>query len=247
MPSTTYRYGLLDQHADRPRLVGVATLGVPMSEKVLTNPFPGLNPYEESLEFNRLVLAQDVAGNGESWFCTRVFWHVAGHGVRSVVSFGDPVERWRSGPNRPELIKPGHCEIIYQALNFAHLGHSTVRPLPLLPDAKVLTTRAQAKVTGHETGAASVIACLVALRVTAPQDDVDLHRWLREALHAIGSRRVCHPGNHRYALWIGRTRGERTRTVIGMAVGRYPKPDLQLPFPNRGDRHQSVDHRSHDP
>ncbi|QFZ20547.1 hypothetical protein [Saccharothrix syringae] len=111
----------------------------------------------------------------------------------------------------------------------------------------MLTARAQAKVTGRETAAAGVIARLVALGATAPQDDVDPRRWLREALHAIGSRRVRHPGNYRYALRIGRTRGERTRTVIGMAIGRYPKPDLQLPFPDRGDRHQSADHRSHGP
>lgn len=138
--------------------------------------------------------------------------------------------------------------IVYQALVVAYLGRFAVRNLTLLPDATVLTARAQAEVTGCETGAAGVITRLVALGATAPQDDVDLHRRrLREALRAIGSRRVRHFGNHRYALRIGRTRGERTGTVIGVAIGRYPKPDFQLPFPGRGDRHQSTDHRSHGP
>lgn len=146
------------------------------------------------------------------------------------MSFGDPIERWRSGPNGPELIKPGHCGIVYQALNFRYLGRSAARTLTLLPDATVLTARAQAKVTDGETGAAGVIARLITLGATAPQDDADPRRWLRDALREVGSRRVRHPGNHRYALRIGRTRGERTRTVIGMATGRYPKPDLTLPL-----------------
>jgi hypothetical protein len=95
----------------------------------------------------------------------------------------------------------------------------------------VLTARALAKVTGRETGAAGVIARLVALGATAPHDDADPRPWLRAALHDVGSHRVRHPGNHRYALRIGRTRGERTRTVIGMAGGRYPKPTGQLVLP----------------
>lgn len=92
LPSTTYRYGLVD-HIDRqPHLVGVATLGVPMSGKVLTKVFPALAPYQESLEFNRLVVGETVPANGESWFCARVFRHAAAeHGVRGVVTFADPV------------------------------------------------------------------------------------------------------------------------------------------------------------
>lgn len=250
LPSTTRRYGLRDHHADDgPVLVGVATLGVPMSRSVLTNVFPALEPYREALDFNRLVLRETVPCNGESWFCARVFRHVAEqYGVRGVVTFADPVPRWRITNGRPELIKPGHVGIVYQALGFSAVGRSTPRSLVVLPDATVLSARAMAKVTGGERGANGVIARLVALGAPAP-GQVDLAQlrtvyqppfppdaersprlWLGLALHVVGARRVRHPGNYRYALPIG-TRAQRTRTVIALAALPYPKPDPELPLP----------------
>ncbi|GAB3162068.1 hypothetical protein GCM10027258_80340 [Amycolatopsis stemonae] len=228
-PVVRLRTGLFDTRTPtgEPQLVGVLAMGVPMSNKVLTGVFPALTPHYESIEISRLCLADSVPSNGESWFCARSFDLAAERGVRGLVAFSDPVERWRGS----ELIKPGHCGIVYQALNFAYLGRSTPRTLTLLPDATVLTARAQAKVTGRETGAAGVIARLVGLGATPPEPDADPRHWLRVALREIGCHRVRHPGNHRYALRIGRTRGERTRTAIGMVPRRYPKPDRQLPLP----------------
>ncbi len=228
-PATKHRYGLYDlRGAAEPSLVGVIALGIPMSNRVLTNPFPTLVPNYESLELSRLVLLDTVPANGESWFCARVFRLVADRGVRGLVAFADPVERWRHGINGPERVKPGHCGIVYQSLNFAYLGRSTSRTLTVLPDATVLTARAQAKITGGECGRNGVVARLVALG--APQYQLDEHpaRWLAIALRSIGARRQRHPGNHRYAISLGRTRGERTRTVIGLADGPYPKPELVL-------------------
>ncbi|MCE7011702.1 hypothetical protein LWC34_54155 [Kibdelosporangium philippinense] len=225
-PATKYRFGLFDVHAYEPQLVGVAALGIPMSNQVLTNPFPTLVPNEESLELSRLVLLDSVAMNGESWFCARVFARAAEHGVRGLVSFADPVPRWRTAEGRTEMIKPGHLGIVYQALNFDYLGRSTSRTLTVLPDATVLTARSQAKVTGGERGRNGVVARLVALGAAPPRPDEVLAQWLATALRAIGARRQRHPGNHRYAIRLGRTRGERTRTTIGMATGPYPKPRL---------------------
>jgi hypothetical protein len=228
LPSTTHRYALLDHAADQPLLVGVATLGVPMSSKVLTNAFPGLTPYQESLEFNRLVLAQQVPANGESWFCARVFRHAAAeHGVRGVLTFADPVPRWRTTGHQPELIKPGHVGIVYQALGFTAVGRSTPRTLILLPDATALTARALAKVTGRERGAGGVINRLVAFGATPPAPDAELRHWLAGALRTIGARKIRHPGNFRYALRIG-TRAQRTRARISLAPTPYPKPALEL-------------------
>lgn len=232
-PAVRLRTGLFDTRTPtgEPRLVGVCAFGVPMSDKVLTRPFPGLVPHYESIEVSRLCLDVSVASNGESWFCARSFALVAQHGIRGLVAFSDPVERWRTTPDGLEMIKPGHCGIVYQACNFQYLGRSTARTLTLLPDATVLTARAQAKVTGGERGAAGVIARLVALGATAPCDGADPCWWLAAALRQIGSHRLRHPGNHRYVLRIGRTRGERTRTTIGMAASRYPKPAGQLALP----------------
>lgn len=229
LPSITHRFGLIDHASARGgRLVGVATLGVPMSRRVLTNPFPTLVPYEESLEFNRLVLLDEVPFNGESWFCARVFRAAAREGVRGVVTFADPVERLRRTGDRFELVKPGHVGIVYQALNMTYTGRGTRRSIWLLPDATVLTARSIAKVTGRERGHRGVIARLVALGAAAPVDDEDLCAWLASTLPAIGARRVHHPGNHRYVLRIGATRGQRTRTTIAMRAVSYPRTSGQL-------------------
>jgi hypothetical protein len=58
---------MYDLHVpDAPQLVGVIALGVPMSNHVLTKPFPGLEPNAESVELQRVVLLENVLTNGES-------------------------------------------------------------------------------------------------------------------------------------------------------------------------------------
>jgi hypothetical protein len=230
-PSTRFRFGMYDLRAhDAPELVGVIALGVPMSNQVLMKPFPGLLPNVESVELSRLVIRESVPANGESWFGAEAFRLIAAHDVRGVVTFADPMPRWRRTAAGPELIKPGHCGGIYQALNFLYLGRATRRNLVLLPDATVLSARAIAKVTGGERGRAGVINRLVGLGASAPGPDDDAAQWLRSSLHRIGAVRRAHPGNHRYALRVGSTRGERSRVVIGLAARRYPKPEPELPL-----------------
>jgi hypothetical protein len=230
LPSTTYRYGLVEQfHTGEPELVGVATLGVPASRGVLTNVFPDLEPYRESLDFNRLVLLDKIPANAETWFCARAFRMAAAAGVRGLVTFADPVPRWRTIGPRPELIKPGHVGCIYQAGGWDYLGRATPRSLVLLPDATVLNARAIAKITGNERGRDGVIARIVGFGATPPGPDTEPKQWLAESLRVIGARRVRHPGNHRYAVKLG-TRAQRTRTTIALAPSRYPKPLPELPI-----------------
>jgi hypothetical protein len=63
-PAAAQRYGLWDG----PRLAGVAVLGVPTSAATLSNIFPALDVYRQSLVLARFVLADDVAnGSRGSW------------------------------------------------------------------------------------------------------------------------------------------------------------------------------------
>ncbi|MDT5024256.1 MAG: hypothetical protein QOE61_682 [Micromonosporaceae bacterium] len=231
-PSAKLRYGLVDrwpvdEHTGPGtlwlpwgQLVGTLVLGVPMQRKVLTGPFPTLEPYHESLDLSRLVILDSVPANAESWFCARVFELAAAAGIRGIVAFSDPIPRWRG----TDLILPGHVGTIYQASNFIYTGRGTPRTLILLPDGTALTARAAAKVTGGERGRDGVVARLVAQGATPPAGE-DPAEWLAQALHGIGVRKVRHPGNHRYIHRIGRTRAERTRVVIGMSSQQYPKRD----------------------
>jgi hypothetical protein len=79
------------------RLVGVAVLGIPMSNLVLSNVFPGLEPSVSALELSRFVLVDLVPANGETFFLGRLYAGAAAMGVRGVVAFADPGPRVAAG------------------------------------------------------------------------------------------------------------------------------------------------------
>lgn len=212
-PAARLRYGLYDL-LDL-ELVGVAVLGVPMSVRVLTGPFPGLVPYVESLELSRLVLLDRVPANAESWFVTKAFGLAAERGVRGVVAFSDPMPRRVGG----RVTSPGHVGIIYQACNAVYTGRGTPRKLIMLPDNTVLTDRATSKLRNGEKGAASVQARLTALG--APTGEP-----LKTQLAAIGARKVPHRGNHKFCF----TLGDRTSR-------RHRPPGAGLPYPKTPDNY----------
>jgi hypothetical protein len=232
-PATRLCYGLYDarrSHGRVPELVGVAALGVPSHPAVLTNPFPSLTPYAESLDLSRLVLLDHVPANAESWFCARAFALAAEHGIRGLVAFSDPVERWRIGAHgRPERFMPGHYGYVYQALNFSYLGTTTPRRIIVLPDGAHLPERSLSKITSGERGADGIIARLLAKGAPPLEEGSDRAQWLSAALHACGARTIRHSGKHKYAIRIGRTRAERSRTTLTRpAVLAFPKRPAQL-------------------
>jgi hypothetical protein len=217
--------------SDDAALVGVAVFGVPAQAKVLTNVFPGLEPYRESLELSRLVLEGPAhcgvgraPANAETWFVARCLRELADDGVRGVVSFSDPVPRVRSDGT---VVMPGHVGIVYQASNAVCLGRATARQVWVLPDATVLHERAMSKVRRLERGHEYVERRLVALGARVRPDRADPQAWLRDALLDVGARPVRHEGNWRYAFVTGRTRRERSRVEVRGEVCAYPKqPDV---------------------
>jgi hypothetical protein len=196
------RYGLWDR---RGALLGVAVLSVPVRRAVLTGPFPELEPFHESLELGRFVLADRAPGNAESWFLAQVFRLAGREGVRGVVSFSDPVAR-RDATGR--LVFPGHVGVIYQASNAIYAGRGTARTVLLLPDGRVLNERALAKLRALDLGHAYV--------------EELLRGWLPRALAAAGVRRLRHPGNHRYLFRLG-DRAARRSVLVGLPNSPYPK------------------------
>jgi hypothetical protein len=204
-------YGLFEGKA----LVGAAVLSIPVQEKVLTNVFPGLEPYQESLELGRLVLADRVPANGESWFLARAFRLAAEEGVRGVVAFSDPVPRKVGG----EVLFPGHVGWIYQALNASYCGRATARKLWVLPDGSSVNDRSLQKVRKGERGHEHVERRLMALGATVRRAGVSGAAWLPEALEQAGAVRMAHGGNHRYAFAIGPARRRRSP----VSEGPYPK------------------------
>ena len=216
MPAARLCYGYFDNEDGH--LAGVAVLGVPMSERVLTSAFR-LEPYVESLELSRFVCGTEVPANGESNFLGQMFDLAAEAGVRGLVCFADPVERRRADGT---LVKPGHVGIIYRATNALYAGRSTPRSLTVLPDGTVFSARAASKVRRRERGWRYAVDQLVAYGAVAPRGAEDMAAWLRAALADVGARRLRHPGNHRYLFVLGRNPGERRSVELAMATEPYP-------------------------
>ena len=208
------RYGLWDRRGD---LLGVAVLSVPVRREVLTLPFPELQPFRESLELGRFVLADRVPANAESWFLGQVFRLAGREGVRGVVSFSDPVAR-RDGDGR--IVFPGHIGTVYQALSSIYAGRGTARTILVLPDGRVLNERALAKLrtldVGHE-----YVEQLLRTFGAPPRRGADPAKWIPYALASVGVRRLRHPGNHRYLFRLG---NRASRRSVAIALPRLPYP-----------------------
>ncbi len=180
---------------------------------------------------SRVCLSPSVASNGESFAVAAALRLAAGHGVRGVVTYADPVPRLRTLSDGRTAGSPrGHLGIIYQALSATYTGRSTARTVIVLPDGQVLPARSIAKFVAGDRGADGFERRIVALGASERPAGAGRRAWLHNALEQIGARRSRHPGTHRYALPVGRNRAERSRAVFGMPALPYPKwADARLP------------------
>lgn len=220
-PAASRRYGLFAGE----QLVGACVLGVPMSDRVLTNVFPDLQPVREALELSRLVLDDAVPGNGESRFLARVFEAEAERGLRGVVAFADPVPRQLG----VRVLFAGHTGHIYVAANATYLGRSTARTMTVLPNGAVLSPRSAQKVRADERGHRHVEQQLVRLGPTPRRPHADPAAWLTVALDEVRATRIRHGGNHRYGFRLGRDRSLRQRVRLGLPSRPRPSGVDQPP------------------
>lgn len=245
------RYGMFIRTPDGLDLVGVAVFAIPAQAKVLTNVFPDLRPYAESLELARFVLegqrlcaagpdaaAGRAPGNSESWFLRECYRFLADLGIAGVVSFADPVPRIVGG----KTLFVGHVGTIYQSSNAVLTGRSTPRYVIVLPDGTSLSDRALQKVRGQEVGHSYVERRLHALGARRLRAGMNPAVWLPDALDDVQAVRLRHGGNLRYAMFTSRAARRQVRLRLpndhrdGYAVGtinhltrrgiaglRYPK------------------------
>ncbi len=219
-PAARIRVGLFERRIGR--LVGVAVFSVPARREVLTSVFPGLEPYDESLELGRFVLLDQVPGNAETWFLARCWVLLAHRGIRGVVSFSDPVARRDAGG---AIVFPGHVGAIYRASNASYLDRSTPRTLTLLPTGQVFSDRLKQKVRAGEKGWRYGEEALEQLGATPRLAHENRAIWLATALRQIGARKTRHGGNFRYAFRIG---PQRRLVTFGLPARPYPKAAKQL-------------------
>lgn len=213
-PSSKFRLGMFDGD----ELVGVLVYSIPVRDEVLTNVFPDLEPSVQSVELGRLVLADEVPANAESWFVARCAEHAAARGVLGVVSFADPVRRIING----RVTCPGHVGLIYQASNATYAGRGAPQTMTILPTGEVLQNRAKSKIRNQESGHEHVERKLIALGARAPRAGESPHAWLRQALEDVGVVRLRHRGNHRYVMALG-SKAQRRRLRVNVQGQPYPK------------------------
>lgn len=200
-PAARFRVGLVDR--DTEALVGVCVFSVPMSQGVLLR-YADLRDSNEGAELGRLVLAQDVPFNAESWFVARALKLLReAKGVRFVLSYSDPVER-RSALG--EIVKRGHIGTIYQALNARYMGRSTARALLLAPSGVCVSPRALSKIRNEESGARYAEAQLLDAGAPPRGAHETGAEYVARALAGEGWRRVAHEGNLAYGWALERGR-----------------------------------------
>lgn len=211
-PAARFRAGLYRRGA----LVGVVVFSHPCRDEVLA-PLPGQGL--QRTELGRLVLLDEVPGNGESWFVARAFRLIEKEGIVSVLSFSDPVPRTDAEGRQ---VFRGHYGCVYQSLNAVFAGKSSTRTLRLFADGTVLSARTLSKIRARERGWEHAVGQLVGAGAREPAVGEDLAAWQREVVPKV-TRVLRHSGNYRYLF--GLTRASKRALPASLP---YPKPEVRL-------------------
>ncbi len=163
-PASRLSVGLFRNGAGgRSELVGVATFSQPINNASVPL-HAGLENPLKGVDLGRLVLLDDVAGNGETWFLSRAFKALRREkpDIVSVVSYADPMTR-RSPDG--SLIKPGHVGQVYSVMGAAYRGRTRPRYETITPDGQLFSERAMTKIRAGESGRAYATAQLLRPRI----------------------------------------------------------------------------------
>lgn len=102
LPPSRFRFGRYRHDA----FVGAAVFTYPVNDRTITNVFRC--PAIEGVELGRLILLDDVPGNGESRFVGECLRRIRRTGLAGVVSFSDPVPRSTA---TGMMVSPGHIGV----------------------------------------------------------------------------------------------------------------------------------------
>lgn len=198
-PATRLSCGLFrNGPGGRSELVGVCSFAVPMNNAAIPL-HTGLKDHLSGVDLGRLVLLDDVPGNGESWFVSRAFrlLRQAKPDILSVIAYSDPVRRIAADGS---VVMPGHCGMVYQALSAELRGRSTARTDSIMPNGRIASPRALSKIRSQDTGAAYAERQLVDAGASSRRVGEEPASWLMR-LRAEGHlQQRRHPGNLVYTF-----------------------------------------------
>ena len=209
---TAHPYG----YFRRGTLSGVAVFGPLPSMNAHRAVFPTLST-TEGVTLGRLVLLDEVPGNGESHFVSRCFKLLAADDVVAVESCSDPEPRATLDGRR---VHRGHVGGVYQAINGRYIGKTNPASLRLLPDGTVFSNKASGKVVRAEQGRVYAGAELVDWGADPLRDGEDPLEWVRYWRPRL-TRAMRHQGNHRYIWSLNKRR--RAEVLDHTPALTYPK------------------------
>ena len=203
-------------------LVGVAVFTQPVnnaSVRLRT----GLDDPSSGCDLGRLVLLDDVPGNGESWFVARAMKLLRAEkpDIEAVIAYSDPI---RQELPDGRVILPGHIGHCYQALNASYTGRTQARRRLILPDGSILSDRTISKIISGDHGAGPAIDRLTRAGAPSPRAEEAPRDWLKRLETERFVTRHHHPGCHAYTFPLVR-RARRALTSI-------PQPTRPMRDPN---------------
>lgn len=202
-----------------PTLCGVIVFGVPMSQHVIPH-YTQLDPHH-GIELSRMVLAESVGYNGETWTIKRAFNILRAEKpeIRAVVSFADPLERRDSRTN--QLLKRSHWGACYAAANSIYAGRSSPRTL-VMAYGRVLSPRTLSKIRAQDRGADYAARQVLTLGAEPRRSGEEPAAWLDRVLAQPPFERLTHPGCNAFVFGMDKTTTAAIRTRTGSLP--YPQP-----------------------
>ena len=199
MPVVRLSVGLFaNGKGGRSALVGVSVFSHPVNDASVPKN-AGLAQPRTACDLGRLVLLDDVGGNGESWFLSRALRILRQEKseIVSVISYADPVRRRDADGH---IFLPGHVGSLYAVMGGRYVGRSSPRTDLIMPDGHPISSRAVSKIRNAECGQRYAIDELLRAGARAPALSENRGAWLADLERCGFLRRQRHPGCHAYVF-----------------------------------------------
>lgn len=209
-PASRLSCGLFRNDGRKSRLVGVACFSVSMNQSA-GQKYTALG-VNQSVELGRLVLLDEVEGNGESWFMSRAFSLLRSEkpDIEAVYAYSDPVPRYALDGS---VIMPGHVGEVYQALSAQCRGRSGGRNRYFTADGNMFSERSLSKIRLEERGSEYATNELLERGVDERKWGETPREWIERLIQNGQIRIRKHPGNWVYSFGLTRKAKSRAKTL----------------------------------
>lgn len=204
-------------------LVGVATFSQPVNNASIPLR-TGLAGHNQACDLGRLVLVDDVPGNGETWFVSRAFKLLRAERpeIESVIAYSDPMLR-RGADGK--MVLPGHVGHVYACLGATSTGRTQPRKRFVMPNGAILSDRAISKISNGETGEEYAIGQAVAGGCPTPEKGEKGSAYIARLKKEKWLSPEHHPGCHAYTFALTR---KARKAMSGVPISPAPKRDYSV-------------------